>query len=613
MTRVRTSRRTSRDERRRVCAGGFAVLVLGLWLLAPAAAFAQDAALQVGRGPHYVGDPIAIQVVAQGFEEDPTPEIDEPDVVNGSLRFVGVSPSVSSSISIVNGRVSRSKEVRFVYQYELIADRTGRIEVPPFRVRQGSTTRTTGAGRLDVRGVPTTGMVDLSVELPEGPIFVGQKVPVGIELRIDREAERDLLEYSARVPLFDAANLRFLDEPGSSQNVLEIETAEGRLRLPATVREETKGGRTVLVLRAERTMIALAPEPLRAAPPRVVISRGTRYRRDLFGQRQPTASERLMSEGRPVDLEVIEVPREGRPPSWAGAVGSGYTLEVSADRSVVQLGEPIVLSFLLRGDGDLSSAGLPPFDAEGFLDPTQFRLPEEPPAGLVDEEGKRFEVSLRVLDANVREIPALEYAWFDAGSRRFETTTTRPIALSVGAAEIIGADDVDRGADVIAAPTPAASGTDPEARAPERRDSLASSGANLAIESRPERVLEGAGRTRDAGLEVSALYAVSVALLGFAVFDARRRRRDPADVARLGALGEARKGVDGAGEAAGLGRVLRELVARLPEAANGEYDALIAECDALRFAPGGERAEVPAVLRERARRYLDALEAGEGA
>lgn len=321
MTRVRTSRRTSREERRRVCAGGFAVLVLGL--LAPAAAFAQDAALQVGRGPHYVGDPIAIQVVAQGFEEDPTPEIDEPDVVNGSLRFVGVSPSVSSSISIVNGRVSRSKEVRFVYQYELIADRTGGIEVPPFRVRQGSTTRTTGASRLDVRGVPTTGMVDLSVALPEGPIFVGQKVPVGIELRIDREAERDLLEYSARVPLFDAENLRFLDEPGSSQNVLEIETAEGRLRLPATVREETKGGRTVLVLRAERTMIALAPEPLRAAPPRVVISRGTRYRRDLFGQRQPTASERLMSEGRPVDLEVIEVPREGRPPSWAGAVGSG--------------------------------------------------------------------------------------------------------------------------------------------------------------------------------------------------------------------------------------------------------------------------------------------------
>lgn len=583
-------------------------------LLEPGVGLAQDAQLQAGRGPHYAGDPITIQVVVQDFEEDPTPEIEAPEIANGVLRFAGVSPSVSSSISIVNGRMSRSKEVRFVYQYELIADRAGRIDVPPFRVRQGATTRTTQSMRLDVRSVPTTGMVELSVSLPEGPIFVGQKVPVAVELRIDREAQQDLLEYSAVVPLFDAPNLRFLDEPGNGQNVLEVETREGRLRLPASVREETVGGRVVFVLRAERTMIASSPDPLRAAPPRVVISRGTRFRRDLFGQRQPTASERLMSEGRPVDLEVIEVPRADRPPSWAGAVGSGYTLEVSADRSVVQLGEPIVLSFLLRGDGDLSSAGLPPFDAEGFLDPIQFRLPEEPPAGLVDDEGKRFEVSLRVLDANVREIPALEYAWFDAKSRRFETTTTRPIALSVGAAQIIGADDVDRSAAALAANGPA---PEPRARkeaaAPERRDSFASSGANLAIESRPERVLEGGASIGGIGVEVPALYALSIALLGFAAFDARRRRRDPADVARAEALVRARRDVDGAREAAALGRVLRALVATMPEAATGECDALLAECDALRFAPGGEQAAVPEALAERARTFVDALAAGEGA
>lgn len=612
MTRVGARRETSRDRDRRLSVSIFALLVTVL--LAPGAGLAQDAQLQVGRGPHYAGDPITIQVVAQEFEEDPTPEIEAPEIANGVLRFAGVSPSVSSSISIVNGRMSRSKEVRFVYQYELIANRAGRIDVPPFRVRQGATTRTTRSMRLDVRSVPTTGMVELSVSLPEGPIFVGQKVPVAVEMRIDREAEQDLLEYSAVVPLFDAPNLRFLDEPGNGQNVLEIETRDGRLRLPASVREETVGGRAVLVLRAERTMIASSPEPLRAAPPRIVISRGTRFRRDLFGQRQPTASERLMSEGSPVDLEVIEVPRADRPPSWAGAVGSGYTLEVSADRSVVQLGEPIVLSFLLRGDGDLSSAGLPPFDAEGFLDPTQFRLPEEPPAGLVDEEGKRFEVSLRVLDANVREIPALEYAWFDAKSRRFETTTTRPIALSVGAAQIIGADDVDRSAAALAANGPA---PEPPARtdaaAPERRDSFASSGANLAIESRPERVLEGGARIGGTGVEVPALYALSIALLGFAAFDARRRRRDPADVARADALARARRDVDGAREAAALGRVLRALVATMPEAATGEYDALIAECDALRFAPGGEQAAVPEALAQRARTFVEALAAGEGA
>ncbi|MCR9094143.1 MAG: BatD family protein [bacterium] len=595
-------------------AAGFGLLQFAL--VASGGAFAQEAQVQVGRGPHYVGDPINLQVVAFDFEEDPTPEIDAPALEDGTLRFAGVSPSVSSSISIVNGRMSRSKEVRFVYQYELIANRTGRIDLPPFRVRQGATTRSTGPTRLDVKGVPTTGMVGLSVSLPEGPIFVGQKVPVAIELRIDREAERDLIEYSATVPLFDVPNLRFLDAPGSSQSTLEIETAEGRLRLPAALREETVGGRTVLVLRAERTMIALSPEPLRAAPPRIVISRGTRFRRDVFGQRQATSSERLMSEGRPVDLEVIEVPRIGRPPTWAGAVGSGYTLEVSADRSVVQLGEPIVLSFVLRGDGDLSSAGLPPFDAPGFFDPARFRLPEEPPAGLVDEDGKRFEVSLRVLDANVREVPALEYAWFDAKTRRFETTTTRPIALSVGAAQVIGADDVDRGAGALV--TSSASGEadgDPAGTpsSPERRDSFAASGANLAIELQPARVLDGGRRVAGAGVEVPAIYALSVALLGFAVLDARRRRRDPAERARAGAIVAARREIEGATEAGALGRALREFAAAMPEAAAGEHDALLAECDALRFAPGGEQAELPASLKARALRFLDTLESGKGA
>ena len=59
--------------------------------------------------------------------------------------------------------------------------------------------------------------------------------------------------------------------------------------------------------------------------------------------------------------------------------------------------------------------------------------------------------------------------------------------------------------------------------------------------------------------------------------------------------------------------MLRALVATMPEAATGECDALLAECDALRFAPGGEQAAVPEALAQRARTFVDALAAGEGA
>jgi hypothetical protein len=563
--------------------------------------------------------------VASDFADEPVPEIEVEDLQGGRLRYAGVSDSSSTSISIVNGRMSRTREVHFVFQFELTANKAGRIRIPSFTVTQVAesgnqpggappTQRKTRPFDLDIAGVPSTGLVRLIVEHPEGPIFVGQKVPVEVELRIDREAQRDLLSYQATVPLFDLPTLRFIDDaPVGSDSQLELETAAGRLRLPAVTVEERVAGRPTIVVRAKRTMIALSPEEIRAAAPRVVISRGTRFRRDLFNQRQPTSSERLMSEGDPTRIEVIEVPREGRPASFAGAVGKGFTLEVNADRSVVQLGEPIQLSFHLRGDGDLSSASLPPLDAEGLFDPQQFRLPEDPPAGLVDEEGKHFEASVRVLDAEAREVPAIAYSWFDADTRAFETTYSRPIALSVGAAEIIGADAVARREDYEPPRNGSSGANDPKnaeaERGSVRSSSLSFSGANLAVDEDVDRVL---GRGVKGGIppvSVHALYVLGVGLLLFSTLDRRRQNVDPKRLARARAWLAAEKGIESAiaSDSEGgalLGRALRELVAALPEEADAEFDELIAVCDALRFAPAATTAGLPADLAERARRFV---------
>ena len=571
---------------------------LAIHLAAPV--FAQEVQIQVDRGPHYLGEPIVMQIVASGFEEEPAPEVQVPRIAGATLRAAGVSDSSSTSISIVNGKMTRTREVRLLFRYELTADRAGPLELPAFEVVQGTTRRATRPVRLEITRVPRTGLVNLKLEVPEGPLFVGQKVPVEVVMRIDREAQRELVGYDAVVPLFDAEDVRFLDEPpASADSQLEIRTARGNLSLAATARDVDVGGRTVLELRAKRTMIPSRPGELRVEAPRVLIHRGRAFRRDLFGQRQATSIERLMSEGQPLSREVIEVPRPGRPESFAGAVGSGFGLEVSADRSVVQIGEPITLRFLLRGDGDLTTAGLPPFDAEGFFDPAHFRLPEEPPAGWIDADGKHFEASVRVLDAGVREIPALTYSWFDAETRTFETIRSRPIALSVGAAQVIGADDVDRREDPTA---PSSSGGGASQRVdrspdrdagqgPARSLSMASSGANLAVDDDATRVLgEGSMAADELGTAVG-LHAIGLALFGFAAWERRRLGRDPAETARDAALKaaeaslrEARR-ADGREAAAEAGRALRALIAALPDEADDELDRLLADLDAIRFAP----------------------------
>ena len=596
-------------------------LFLGFSLMASWVAEAQNVQLRTDRGPHYIGEPITVQIVASQFDENSTPEVDVPEIVGGRLRYAGVSDSSSTSISLINGKLTRSKEVRFIYSYELLVDRDGVFNIPAFRVRQGTTSRTTRPERIRVSSAARTGLVSLELNLPEGPIFVGQKVPIEVVLRVDREAQRDLISLTSSVPLFENKDVRFLDEPVPGADAqLELETSLGTIALPAIAKEIRIGGRAVLEVRAKRTMIALSTGEIRASAPRAMMSRGRDFRTGLFNQRQATSLARLMAEGDPVRLEVIEVPRAGRPPSFAGAVGQGFTLEVSADRSVVQLGEPITLQFRLQGEGDLTTAGLPPFDAAGLFDPKQFRLPEEAPAGLVDESGKHFEASLRVLDAGVREIPALAYSWFDAGTMTYQTTHSRPIALLVGAAQIIGADDVARrsgdassetlpqGASLAALGT--REGVDEPSVRPERSTSMIVSGANLAIEDDVEILLGAEGAAPTSQYWPVAFYTLGFALLAFSVWQLRVQSRDPKNMARSEALSVAAKGLltarsANAREGASiLGRVLRELVAALPEEADPEIDELIAECDALRFSPDASGSVAPAALMDRAATML---------
>ncbi len=598
--------------------------------------FAAGVRVQIARGPYYVGEAIEVQVVATDFEEEPAPEISVGVYGGVSLRLLGVSPSTSTSISIINGKMTRNHEVTFVYRYELTGTRAGRIRIPEFLVEQAGLSESTQSFEIKISGVPTSNLVGIELELPAGPIFVGQKIPVAVEFRIDRQMQPDLVSYQVHVPLFDSPALRFLDVPvPDADSQIDVQTQAGLIRLPATSREETVRGRRTLVVRAQRIMIAVSPVQVRAEAAKVFVSRGVGYRRDIFNQRRATSTEKFMAEDRPISIEVAEVPRRGRPESFAGAVGEGFNLEVTADRSVVQLGEPILLSFFLRGDGDLSSASLPPLDAEGLLDSEKFRLPEESPAGILEAGGKRFDVTLRVLDSGVREIPALAYSWFDAGTRAFETTKSRPIALSVGAAEVIGADAVAR--------RPGAAGDSPSTHgAPDspdsargrargeaagtgnedrvvRSSSLALTGANLAVERDVSKLLrDDRVRVQHRGVAV-VLYGAGLAVFAFAFFDARRRGADPVLVQRARAFRRAERAIEEAfarpeeEAAAALGRSLRELLAELPSEAGPDFDQLISECDTLRFARGaaeksthgsGESGLLSESLRDRARQLI---------
>jgi hypothetical protein len=573
---------------------------------------APRAQVRLERGPYYVGDPIEVHVQATGLDRSPEPRCVAEAPAGATLTLGAVVPTISSAVQIVGGRVERMESVTFVCQYVLVAQEPGSVRLAPFVVEQAGRRITTASQVVDVQPIPLDPRVRLRVVVPDGPVYIGQQIPVRIEWWLDSSLQESIRRYSIRSALFEAPDtFRFVDDTIArrGETSLELATAEGDIAIRAEVETRPESGRQYLVVSGERRMVPLRAGRFELPPATLNVDEVTGWQRDLFGSRRPTDTRRLFARDEPIELVVEPAPERGRPPSFGGAVGSGFSIDARADRSVVQRGDPITLTLTIRGDGQLDTVGLPPLDGPGGLDPTQFRVLDEAASGEIVDGAKRFEVPVRVVDESVREIPPIEYAWFDPDLGEYQTARSRPIALSVRPAEVVSADDV-----VAARP--------PEEAAAETGDATAGSadgaaleagqlGADLAIERDVARLAARPPAWRPVRL---ALYGSGLAgVLGAALW--RRRRDATPRTSRLRALcvrerarlvgaksGPAREAVTDASAA------MRRLRAADPGLAGPEVDALLRSCEDILYAPGPVDDEAARACVTRAIACIDAAE-----
>jgi len=141
-------------------------------------------------------------------------------------------------------------------------------------------------------------------------------------------------------------------------------------------------------------------------------------------------------------LDVRPLPLKDKPDSFSGAVGEAFSMKVSANKTVVAVGEPIPLELELRGKGNLDGIRLPDFESLG-LDERIFETPNQIPLGIDNDEGaKVFSFSVRLKSPDVREIPVLDFGYFDPEKGVYQHAYTQPVALSVSGSKVISVDQV---------------------------------------------------------------------------------------------------------------------------------------------------------------------------
>ena len=503
-----------------------AKLVATLILCSAQLAQSQDVEVATERGPYFVGQGVILQLTAKDFEEAPQPTSEllseVPDGVTVRLR--SVSPRVSSSVTIINGSVRRSKEVAFVFRYEVVASRVGKFQVGPFEVKQGGITIQTESVTYQFQEVDQDDDMLIRVNIPDQTFYVGQRVPVEVQWGYAADV-RSVSELTIRGELFN--QFTWQDQPAArNQQTLTFMTADGEVRLPYAVTKETIGGKEYVVATVRRTLIADQPGEYNLQPVSANIQKVTGWKRDFFDGLIPAKTAPMQASGKPLSIRIKALPILGQPASFAGAVGTGFRLDVDVQGStIVRQGDPIKLKVTLQGDGNLNEASLPPLSADDGLDPNRFRLPADDVPGKVTGNQKEFEVTIRVEDATVDQVPPIAYSWFDPEQERYVTTRSEPTSLTVREAQVISSSDV-----VSSQPIDTTRNQQPAEIPRERNASQgATQGADLAIELNPTRLINNGSSQMLALVATSVCYLGGLGALAFTILD-QRRRQVPSDV-----------------------------------------------------------------------------------
>lgn len=608
-------------------------VILGLVFAAIATAQDVDVRVATEKPPHYVGVPAIVQLTVEGLQSDPDPkctvESDSPEI---RAELAGISPRIMQRMFQSGNQIRRIEQVTHIIQFQITASKPGEHEVGPFVIAQNGVEKRVDAIKMSFQQVPTTDDMRVKLVLPK-TAYPDQRVLAEIQWWYAGDTE-NVKRLTIAAPIFDQFQFAADPPPPRGGSRLPIQTDQGTVSLAATATDELADDKRFTVVSAKRTLIPSRPGTYQIAPVTATIELVTQWdnrRRSPFGfggslfdeafggNRRAAKVELYRAADEPMTFQVLPFPTGNRPESFSGAVGKGFSLAVSADRTVVRVGEPIRLTLDLRGDGNLEGAALPGLSADGGLDPDRFRVPKGGAAGVFDSQQgtKQFVVSVRVLDESINEIPAIAYSWFDPEDERYQTTYSKPIALRVMPTQIVGADSV---VSSRAKSTTAGLQTGKNGMEDSPTTGIGSSsfgGVDLSIENDSETLLRRpAPLLSNVSLQFAG-YALGSLCLVVAVVDRRRRQIDPAVRRSSAIMREQRNRITAAAQlpekkaARQIADALQIAAAQDPSADRSTIQNIMSECDAIAFSPHGDnKARIASNLIDRAVASIADLKTG---
>ena len=437
------------------------VVCLAVLQVSPATAQKPELIVEIEKQEIYQGESILYRVTLNHVEQ-PT----EPELASGAdLRVtkLGEQSLDSQQITIING--VRSVVVRRgrQYNYRLTPLRSGELVIPAPTAQVGNDTLT---GRVvSLRVVPPADQDTVLVEFSVDRVRIYPMQPFRLALTLAIKelpgdyADRDPLSVQSEAPALQAS---WLDDQRLPEGI-RAERSWREVLEPMTSRRgngvqiNNIGSSSVFSLfenratgfhpspqrrrrkdamdnetgyweyRFERTFI---PERVGAFDFAPVSLKGT-FVTGLRNQRP--VGERIFALSKGVAVTVQDVPLAGRPDSYIGAIGR-FSLRGQITPVAARVGDPMTLTLVVSGEGALAEARAPQIATLPGID-GRFRMYEATEES--QQNARRFTYSLRPLQSDISEFPAVPVSFFDVDQERYVTLLTDPIPLEISAAEVL--------------------------------------------------------------------------------------------------------------------------------------------------------------------------------
>jgi len=430
-----------------------------LFLLSMAAR--ADVVTQISRPVAQVGQPVAL---VYRFINTPEPEnMPEPSIfVPGdglAINFQGANRQSNFSFGFSGGRIQNNSESVIEFNYSVTPLRPGKFTIPGFEVRAGgqqirtkpavlevvapagyvppATVPPPGAARQPMQALPVPpqpqrGGADGEAffgELVMGAktAYVGEVVPV--ELRFYFRG--DLPLSNLQPPTFggDGFTAVPLGEPEQTEQMVS-NTPYRVFTFRSAITAVKTGEITIPQIKMPGTVISAG------APP------GIDAFFDQFFRNMPIPGmgrqEQIEVTTREKVLQVVPLPKDGRPANFSGAIGQ-FTLEATATPRKASVGEPVTLQLSVSGRGNFDAMASPVLTAdEGWR--TYAPKEDFTKTDAIGFGGsKKFDFNL-VARSNRTATPGAEFSYFDPSKKGYVTLTSAPIPIDAAGRETAGSD-----------------------------------------------------------------------------------------------------------------------------------------------------------------------------